>query len=273
MSELTEEQKLVKLGLRSPNQTESSLTETKTQLQTNIAEDWDAFVSEFESASLTSFDDFETWLDDNGFDSDTAANIRSKFESKYPDWSTFETAITTEYESWSDFENDFASNTGLRSTRQTDTGLSAAGIKVYEESGVGRSGQSIPAGGVEVYGAEVHFSQSGAVQDTADESAGTDEPIVWDNLYVDPNGLQTGGTIVVEADVTNNTGFTGQIVAELVVDGEVKKTQTKQLTGNSTITVRFEEVVGGIVDELTGTFDIGISKAGTESVTVSYGGL
>jgi len=273
MSGLTEEQKLVKLGLRSPNQTESSATETIQQYKDKIASKWKTFQENFEDANLGSWSDFETWLVDNGVDADRAANIRSSFESKYSSFSDFSDKILNEYTSWSDFENDFASNTGLRSTRETDSGLSAAGIKVYEESGVGRSGQSISAGGVEVYGKEVHFSQTSSVRDTPDESAGTEEPVVWHNLSVEPTGLQTGDTITVEADVTNNTGYIGNVVGELIVDGSVELKKTRELTANTTITITFEEVVGGIIPDASGTFDIGISKAGTESVTVAYGGL
>lgn len=270
MSELTEEQKLVKLGLRSPNQTESSLTETKDKLQTNIAEEWATFQENFEDANLSSFDDFETWLTDNGFDSSTASNIRSKFENKYGDWSTFSDKILNEYESWSDFENDFASNTGLRSTRRTDSGLAAAGIKVYEESGIGRSGQSIPAGGVEVYGAELHLSQTGSVQDTEDESAGAQDPIVFSNLSVSPTGVRIGDIFDISADITNNTSFAGTVVAELLVDDEVKESKSIETQGNDTKTVSFEYTAG---EDGTGTFAIGVGPLDPVDVTVIYGGL
>ena len=154
MSELTEDQKLIKLGLRSPNQTQSAGSEAIEKLKNKISEEWATFQENFEDANLSSFDDFETWLTNNGFDSDTATNIRNQFEQKYASFSDFKTKVIDDFESFADFENDFASNTGLRSDREdADTGLSAAGIKVFEEAGVGRSGQSIPAGGVEVYGA------------------------------------------------------------------------------------------------------------------------
>jgi len=271
MSELTEDQKLVKLGLRSPNQTQSAGSEAIEKLKNKISEEWETFQENFEDANLSSFDDFETWLVDNGFASDTASNIRTQFEQKYSSFSSFSDNILNEFESFADFENDFASNTGLRSDREDgDTGLSAAGVKVFEEAGVGRSGQEIPAGGVEVYGAEVHFSQTTNVQDTDDESAGSDDPIVWDNLVVDPNSGRVGDIIDVSADVTNNTGFVGNVVAELIVDGSVKRKKTRELQGNSTITVSFEYTAG---EDGTGTFDIGISKAGTEEVGVIYGGL
>jgi len=270
MSELTEEQKLVKLGLRSPNQTESSLTETKDKLQTNIAEEWATFQENFEDANLTSFDDFETWLTNNGFSADTASNIRTKFENKYGDWSTFSGEILNEYESWSDFENDFASNTGLRSTRATDSGLAASGIKVYEESGIGRGGQSIPAGGVEVYGQEVHFSQTGTVRETEDESAGTSDSITWSNLSVSPTGVRIGDIVDISADITNNTTFTGRVVAELIVDGSVNETKTVKVEGNTTETVTFEYTAG---EDGTGTFAISVGPLSPIDVTVIYGGL
>ena len=73
--------------------------------------------------------------------------------------------------------------------------------------------------------------------------------------------------------MTNNTGYIGNVVGELIVDGSVELKKTRELTANTTITITFEEVVGGIIPDASGTFDIGISKAGTESVTVAYGGL
>lgn len=270
MSELTEDQKLVKLGLRSPNQTQSAGSETIEEFKNKIAEEWDTFQENFEDSNLSSWGDFETWLVDNGFSADKASTIRSNFEQKYSSFSEFSDKILNDFESFEDFENDFASNTGLRSTRETDDGLSAGGIKVYEEAGVGRSGQSIPAGGVEVYGAEVHFSETTNVQETKDESAGTEEPIVWDNLSVSPTGVRIGDIVTVEADVTNNTGFVGNVVAELILDGEVIDTKTRELEGNTTITVSFEYTAGA---DGTGTFDIGISKAGTDEIQVIYGGL
>lgn len=271
MSELTEDQKLVKLGLRSPNQTQSAGAEVIEAFKSNISDEWATFQENFEDANLSSWSEFETWLTDNGVDPDRASNIRTQFEQKYSSFSSFSDTVVNEYESWGDFENDFASNTGLRSDRtDEDTGLAAAGIKVYEEAGVGRSGQEIPAGGVEVYGAEVHFSQTQNVQDTKDESAGTEDPVVWDNLVVDPNSARIGDIIDVSADVTNNTGFVGNVVAELIVDGNVVDKKTRELTGNSTITISFEYTAGA---DGTGTFDIGISKAGTEELQVIYGGL
>lgn len=270
MSELTEDQKLVKLGLRSPNQTQSAGSEVLEKFKQKIAESFKTFQENFEYANLSSFGDFETWLVDNGFTQTDATNIRNSFEKKYSSFSDFKTAVIDDFGSWEDFENDFASNTGLRSDRENENGLAAGGIKVYEEDGIGRNGQDIPAGGVEIYGKEVHFSQSGAVKQTKEESSGTEDPIVWSNLSVSPTGVRIGDTVDVEADVTNNTGFVGNVVAELIVDGTVKDKKTRELSGNTTITVSFEYTGG---EDGTGSFDIGISKAGTEEVTVIYGGL
>jgi len=270
MSELTEDQKLVKLGLRSPNQTINAGAELLEKLKSKVAEEWDKFQENFEDASLSSFDEFETWLVDNGFDQTTATNIRNKFEDKYPSFSEFKTTLIDEYDSWEAFENDFASNAGLRSDRKTDNGLAAAGMKVYEESGVGRSGQSIPAGGVEIYGKEIHFSQSSAVRDTKDESSGADDAIEYSNLSVSPTGIRVGDTVTVEADLDHNTPFAGSVVADFIVDGNTRESKTIQLTGNDNKTVSFEYTAG---EDGTGTFALAIEDLDPVDVTVIYGGL
>lgn len=275
MSELTEDQKLVKLGLRSPNQTQSAGAELIEKFKTNIAEEWSDFQTAFDNANLTSWNDFETWLTDNGFTTNVAGNIRTQLEGKYASWSDFSDTILNEYSSWADFENDFASNSGLRSDREdSETGLAAAGVKVFEESGVGRSGQEIPAGGVEVYGAEVHFSETTAVRETKDESAGGADAIAWSNLSVSPTTADVLTTVTVEADVTNNTSYPGSTVAELLVDDTVIETKTVDIAGNTTKTVSMNWLAGKTDDgEEVGTFAVGLSKAGTQDVTVIYPNL
>ena len=270
MSGITEEQKLVKLGLRSPNQTESAVAGIIAQLQTNIANEWETFQELFEDENLSSWDAFETWLVDNGFDQDSAENVRTTLEEKYESFSEFKNAIISEYESWTDFENDFASNDGLRGDRDTTGGLTATGVTVYNEAGVGRSGQKIPAGGIEVFGTEVHFSESDELKDTPDDSAGTDDPVEWSNLVVDPTPASIGEDVSVTADITNNASYLRFITAELVVENEVRKSKTVEVSGKSTKTVSFTHTAGVDVTYASSSYRVGISKAGAEELLVTF---
>lgn len=240
-SDLTEDQKLVMLGLRSPNNQDTAQSTTINEFQTNIASEWATFQENFEDANLTSWSEFETWLTNNGVDADTAANIRTDLESKYPTFGDYKDVVLNGT-SWEDYQTNFKAGSGLRSTLTTEDGQSAAGIQVYEEGGVGRAGQSIPAGGVEVYGTEVHFSQSAATGGTQtppeDES---DTPITYSNLTISETLPVAGETITISADVTNNTNFPGiGVVAELIVDDSVVDTKTVEVPANSTTSVSFQ---------------------------------
>jgi len=238
-SDLTEDQKLVMLGLRSPNQQATAFEGAFVTLQNNIASDWDEFQELYEDASIASFDDFETWLTNNGISSADASNIRSQFESKFS-FADFDSTLLGST-SWEDFKSNFRVGSGLRSELKTEDGLSIGGVQVYEEGGIGRAGQSIAAGGVEVYGTEVHFSQSAAVggeQTPAEDQSAN--PITYSNLSVSDTTPVPFEDIDVSATVTNNTNIPGfGVVAELQVDGEVRSKKTITVPANSSTTVTF----------------------------------
>jgi hypothetical protein len=266
---MSEKEKLVKLGLRSPNQSESALAGTKQILQDNIAEEWSVFQSDFESAGSTSFDEFESWLTGNGIGTTSATNIRNAMETKYASWSEFDDKIRNTYTEWGDFENDFAANTVLRSNRTTDSGLSAAGVKLYNEAGVGRGGQSIPAGGVEIYGKQIHFSQTLTVQDDPDDGGGgVAEPITYANMTGPTGAFSPDGPYTYTADVTNNTSFTGSVVVDFIKDGVVQKSQTVTLAGGEEKVVSFDYYFFNVGEF---EFSIGPLDPITTSVTYSSG--
>jgi len=239
-SDLTEDQKLVMLGMRSPNQQSTAQSSTVQTFKTNIAEEWDTFQENFEDAGLTDWAGFETWLTNNGVSADTASNIRSSLESKYPTFGDYSDVVLNST-SWEDYQTNFKSGSGLRSTLKTQDGQSIAGVQVYEEAGVGRAGQEIPAGGVEIYGTNVHFSQSSTVgneQEPAEDQS--PNPITYSNLSVSNTTPVPYEDIDVSADVTNNTNIPGfGVVPELIVDGSVEKTKTITVDANSTTSVTF----------------------------------
>lgn len=239
-SDLTEDQKLVMLGMRSPNQQSTAQSTTVQTYKNNIAKEWDTFQENFEDEGLTDWAGFETWLTDNGVTADTASNVRSSLESKYPTFSDY-SDVVLDSTSWEDYQSNFKVGSGLRSSLKTEDGQSIAGVQVYEESGVGRAGQEIEAGGVEVYGTQVHFSQSATVgneQEPAEDQS--TNPITYSNLSVSNTTPVPYEEIEVSADVTNNTNIPGfGVVVELVVDDAVSKTKTVEVPANSTASVTF----------------------------------
>lgn len=239
MSKLTQDQKLVMLGLRQPSSQENASDEAIVEFQNNIASEWATFQENFEDANLGSWADFETWLTNNGISSSKASNIRSQFEASYASWSAFSDNVLNQYTSFDDMKNDFQSGSMFRSDGQTTDGRAMAGVKVYEQSGVGRDGQSIPRGGIEVFGQEVHFSQTGAVRDTRETSAGASDPIEYSNLTVSNTAPTPNQSIDISADVTNNVGYPQGVVINLLEDDVVVDTTTRVLSANETKTVTF----------------------------------
>lgn len=266
---LTAEEKLVKLGLRSSVSTTSSSAGIITVLQNNIAESWDTFQELFEDEGMSSWGDFETWLTNNGVSSDTAGNIRTQLESKFSTWSDFSSAVINDYSSWQDFaDGTGSSSSGVRSERTTDDGQSAAGIKVYNEAGTGRNGQAIPAGGVEVFGTEVHFSEVTNLQDTKEESAGSNDVISYANLSVSTTSTTVNSIVTVDADVTNNTSFQiPSTTVELIVDSTVITTKEVGISANGTVNVSFDWV-----PTTTGVKAVAIGDLTPIDVTVEYSG-
>lgn len=262
MSNITENQKLVMLGLRSPNQSQSAGTEITSTLKNNISEDWDTYVSQFDSANLSSWADYENWLVNNGVSSDQAASIRSKLESKYPDWATFKDKTLNDYTSWFDWEADFQSNVGLRSDRTDADGQPSAGIKVHEEDGITRAGDPIEAGGVEVFGREVHFAQTGPIEQSGEPS------ISYSNLTISDTTPYLNQSVDISADVSNTSAYGGSVVAELIVDSAIWKAQTIELGGNTTKTVTFTTPFTDY-DE----YEVKIGPLPSQTVTVQHDGI
>jgi len=268
-SDLTEDQKLVMLGMRSPNQQTTAQSSTITTFKENVAEEWDTFQENFEDANLSDWAGFETWLTNNGVSADTASKIRSSLESKYPTFGDYSDVVLNAT-SWEEYQTNFKAGSGLRSTLKTQDGQSIAGVQVYEEGGVGRAGQSIPAGGVEIYGTNVHFSQSSSVggeQEPAEDQSAN--PITYANLSVTPDLPAPYEDITVSADVTNNTNIPGfGVVAELIVDGSVEKTKTITVDANSTTQVSFT-----IQFDIYEAHEVTIADLPPESVVVVHPNL
>lgn len=111
-------------------------------------------------------------------------------------------------------------------------GNSVNGIRFYEEQDTSpRDGRSIPAGGVEVYGTEVHFTQGEPVDDT---------PSTFDYRDLVVGSLQQVGVPVDISCTVENTGNDdAESRAQLIENGEVVDNQTVSLGPGETTEITF----------------------------------
>lgn len=275
-SGLTEEQKLVMLGLKSPNRQHSDGEQISIELESAFGpfEDFrDAFLDEFPDAEDGDFDAFEAWLADNEeIDDDLAQKIRNEYEDTFEDFETLHEVIE-DGESFFDLEVNFEQSMSLESELEDEDGRSVAGIQVYESGGLGRNGQEIPAGGVEVYGQEVHFSQSDPDADDEDdgdedEDTGTTYRFAYSDLEVSDNLPIPRQTITVSCRVTNDAGRARAETVQFYEDGDVIGSEYVSLVALDTTTVEFEWS-----SEEYKSVELGIGPLPPETVTVTHPSL
>lgn len=266
MVDLTEEQKLTWLGIRRTTRQGNDGEVIVAALKENFGAEWGDFFGPYETANPSNFADVETLLTDNGIEQAKAENFVEVFKSVWEDFAAFDTDVrdTSTYQEFALF---FGSSNELRGNSVGIYGMSQAGVKVYQSEGIGRSGQVIPAGGVEVYGEEVHFSQSDVEFDTdppGETEGGVSFQYDYENLDV-PDVADRGSTITVSCECTNSSSWRRSATVQLIVDGEVYKNQVVHLERAETTTVEFD----WSSDEY-GVFEIGIGPLDPQKVTVTH---
>jgi len=265
---VSEEQKLVRLGIRSATDTGTAGAGIVRTFKQYISDVWVQFEELYVDRSPTTFQEFKNWLLDNSTPESRAVSVRQTLEAKFASFGDFDNLVRNEVESYREFRQNFSVNNAFRSGRVNDFGSSAAGVRVFNEAGVGRSGQEIPAGGVELFGTEVHFSQTDTVRPTDDESAGTNPPVAFSNLTLSKTTVATGETFQISADVANNTTFEKTVTVEFIVDETVANRQTVVIQDGGSETVTFDE----FIDEV-GTFDVTVGPLSAKQITVAPPGL
>lgn len=252
MSSLTSKEKLKALGVSAPAvQNNPYLSEFEaieeygfSQFQTDVS-------------GQASYSEFDTYLVDTiGLSSTKATQFRSRMEQKYTDFSDFQTTLSgfSNIDGWI---NSFSWGTTIGGDATTDDGSTVAGgIRVHNEAGVTYDGENIPAGGLELFGSEIHTSQSGASSTKASSFATT-------NLQASNTTPDVFEDVIYTADITNNNSFEDTASAKLTENGEVVATKTVSIGGTSTkqvaFTRRYEEVQ---------SVDVKINEAGPVEVQV-----
>lgn len=253
---ITAQQKLIWLGLNNrtfqQNPFQSQIEELKnlysfSEIQDKFENDWGSFadyagdVNAENRSDSNGIEDYQSWqkklVDIYG----DPENPQEPTDPEISDaWDPHEDAFINEYVGWPDFENEFRTNTALTGQRQDESGEDIAGVRVHDTTGVTKNGDTVPAGSVEVFGRQVHFSQSDEARQGAG-TGGTEDPnIVFRNIAVNPTTTPNiGAEITVSAEVKNDTSYTETVIAPLKENGTVTDSQTLELMGNEIQEVSF----------------------------------
>jgi len=245
------------LGLKLPNTQANPLRDLWNDLSDST--DHETFSNDVQG--ISSWSEFETYLQDNhGFSAGEASTFREQLESKYASFTDFRDALST-FDSYDEWENSLSWGETVAGESTDEDGRLVTGFRFHDEAGVTREGVQVPAGTVEIFGEEVHFSNtSPPVEEESSESL-----FSWANESHSPNVPNPHEPVTISADVTNNGNYAEPLVAALKVEGSVvdESDVVKVEPGNSrtfSFTHRFDEV---------GFYDVQISGSATQTISVA----
>jgi len=237
MSDLEEEKKLIWLGLKRPQSDRSEVAGGINKLLNNV-EDYSTFQSDLDG--VADYTEFKTYLENHGFSSEEADTFINRIENNFEDtdssgstYDEFKDYVQNEASSFAELKNAFDTNKTIGSDKETTEGQKVAGVKFFDNDGYTKDGVFAPAGSTEIFGNEIHFSQTGA-------PTAAEENISYSNLTVSNTTPVTYETIEISADVTNSGNRRGSVYVPLIEDGSVLKRKKVQVAAGQTKTVTFE---------------------------------
>lgn len=237
MSDLSEDKKLIWLGLKRPSSDTSEVAGGINKLVNNI-EDYSTFQNDLDD--VADYTEFKTYLENNGFSSQDADTFINRIQNNFEDedssgssYDEFEDYVQDEATSFSELKNAFDTNKTVGSDAKTAEGQKVSGIKFFDNDGYTKDGVFAPAGSTEVYGNEIHFSQTGA-------PAAAEEDISYSNLQVSETTPVLFERIDISADITNSGNARGAVYVPLIEDGSVVERKKVSVAAGATETVTFE---------------------------------
>jgi hypothetical protein len=249
------------LGLKLPNTQANPLRD----LWNDLADSTDYATFSDDVQGLSSYSEFETYLQDtHGFSAGEASTFREQLESKYASFTDFQDSLST-FDSYEEWENSLSWGETVGGESTDEDGRLVSGFRFHDESGVTREGVRVPAGTVEIFGEEIHTSNTSPPVE--EESSGS--LFSWANESYSPDVPTPYDPVTISADVTNNGSYAEPFVAALKVDGPVvdESDLVKIGPGNTRtfeFTYRFDEV---------GNYDVQISSSATQTIPVAPEGL
>lgn len=241
-----QKEKLIWLGLKRASSTKSGADSAIERINQNVG-DYSTFQSDLDN--VTSESEFNTYLQNNGFDQSQADNFITKVNNNFTDedssgssFDEFKSFVQNDSETYSELKSAFDSQTSFGSELETADGQQAAGVRTFENTGVTYDGISVPAGSVEVFGREVHFSQSESVKSgDGSGSTGGDSVFTVNNFQTDDSDdvVYIYESITLSADITNNGSYYEFFVASLTEDGNTIQSKNFKIAPGTTRTVEF----------------------------------
>lgn len=265
MSELDEDKKLIWLGLKRPESDRSEVAGGINKLLNNV-EDYETFQDDLND--VADYTEFKTYLEDLGFSSNDAdtfiERIKNTFEDEDGSGSTydeFKDYVQNEASSFAELKNAFNTNKTIGSDKETTEGQKVAGVKFFDYDGYTKDGHFAPAGSTEIFGNEIHFSQTGA-------PTAAEEDISYSNLTVSDTTPFTYQEIEISADVSNSGNRRGSVYVPLTENGQVVERQKVQVAAGATKTVTFKRTYTTLR-----AIDVGVKNLGPELVVTIPQGL
>lgn len=276
--ELKAQTKLQWLGLSNAAESLSGVQEEITLLDDKLS-DFNTFLDHLQNGydynddgfkeSLDSYSDFDKYLAEGSnsisFTNDEADSFIEKIKQNFSDddedgtsFDEFKNFVINEVVSFESLKTGFGTSNEITSNTETSSGTAAAGIRFHETSGVTRNNISVPAGTTEVYGKEVHFSQSDAP--TEPEDTGT---ITFKNISKDVVAPNIGETVTVSADIENTQNESADVVATFMENEARIDATTVRVGSDSTQSVSFD-----VVKHNTQSNEYKIKT--TDSITVTW---
>mgnify|MGYP006285738001 CR=1 FL=1 len=252
---LNTEQKLIWLGLNNIAGQEQAWKQALDSLKSlydfdeikdKFQNDWDSFsdyASDVNADNRTGdggIDEYQTWENKLVSVYTEVDNVKNPTtEEKEEAWSEHEAKFLSEYEDYSDFENEFSTSMAITGTRRTSDGDTAAGVRIHDSPGRTKDGFTVPEGTVEVFGGEIHFSQTGKQRSGAGEGGTTSPTIVYRNLSVSNLTPDIGESITVTAEVKNEGESHTSVVVAYKEDDEVVQEKSRFLRAKQVQEVEF----------------------------------
>lgn len=247
-----QEKKLIWLGLQRQSVDRSPAHTHIERLRENVG-NYSTFQSDLDT--VTSESDFDSYLQNNGFNEDQADAFITIINRDIEDsdssgssYDEFKDIVRNETGSYSELKTFFKTHPSFGTDLETTDGDRAAGIRTFEDDGITRDGINVPAGAVEVFGREVHFSQTGSVK-TGDGTGSTgDDGTAGANLFTvsnfsndaSNNEVLPGEVVTFSADITNNGAYEEMFVATFIEDGTKIQSRTLRLNPGQTKPVSFD---------------------------------
>lgn len=196
--------------------------------------------------SITTFNNFTSYLLSLGFTQNQIDRFISIIKENFTDdnsngtvFDEFKSYVINDTGTWEEFKNAFSSSNETGGEVETENGETAAGIRFHDESGVTKDNVNVPAGTTEIFGREVHFSQTESVSTEDDSDSST---FTFSNIRTDGGNttVDVDTTATIKADVTNNNSQNAPVGLSFIEDGSKIDGKVKYIAGNSTETVSFD---------------------------------